>query len=93
MKKPGRIPIINAKHLSVAYRCPVVVIFAIHDNHKEFTVTTYGATKKYCKLAAEYGEQLSKAVWNVAPNLQKEPPYQVDEPAVFAGSLARKETP
>lgn len=61
-KTKGRIPIAAAQRLSETYKCQVVVVFAIEEGGDRFTVTTYGATKKLCKLAAGYGDQIAQKV-------------------------------
>ena len=57
--RPGRIPIGDARALSRKHGCPLVVIFAINPDKESFTITTYGATKKLCKLAASFGVQIA----------------------------------
>lgn len=41
---------------------PVVVTFSIHAGGERFQMVTFGATKKLCKLAASFGDQIAKAV-------------------------------
>ena len=61
---PGVIPVSDAKRIGKDRSCPIIVIFAIEELGNRFTVTTYGRTKKLCKLAASFGEQFSTAVLN-----------------------------
>lgn len=59
----GRIPIAAARSLGQKYDCPVIVVFALHPpGDNRFTVTTYGQTKKLCRLAAEYGERIARGI-------------------------------
>lgn len=46
------------------FDCGVVVTFAIKNNGEQFQVTTYGRTKALCKLAGEFGKQITKGVKN-----------------------------
>lgn len=62
MKVPGRIPIGDARELSRKHGCPIVVVFAIHPDRETFTVTSYGATKKLCRLGADYANKIAEAV-------------------------------
>jgi len=80
----GIIPIKAAEGLAEKYCCPVVVVFAIHPDKENFTVTTYGQTKKLCKVAAAYGEKLAAAVYDAAKLIQVEPKHLPEEPAIFA---------
>lgn len=57
-----KIPIGDARELARKHNAPMVVIFAIAPSGEQFCVTTYGATKKLCKLAASYGDQFAEAV-------------------------------
>lgn len=79
----GLIPISAAKALSEKYKAPLVVVFSIHPDRENFTMTTYGETKKLCKLAAAYGEQFAAAVWQAAVEIQKEPAHLPEEPAMW----------
>ena len=64
----------------------MVVIFAINPDRESFTVTTYGATKQFCKLAASFGKQFADAILNgtVGP-LETEPADEPSTPAVYEG--------
>lgn len=86
MNMPGHIPVGDARHLSRKHGCPLVVIFAINPDRESFTVTTYGATKKFCKLAASFGTQFAEAIFDgtVSPPLI-EPEDAPDHPAIYAG--------
>ena len=59
-----KIPIGDARELARKHNAPMVVVFAITTDGEQFCVTTYGATKKLCKLAASYGDQFAEAVLN-----------------------------
>lgn len=86
MSEPGKIPIGDARHLSRQYGCPVVVIFAINPDRESFTVTTYGATKGLCKLAASLGTQFADAIMKGAVSPPETEPCDVPEmPAIYAG--------
>ena len=41
---------------------PVVVTFALHPNGDEFSIISYGKTRKLCKLAASFGKQIADAI-------------------------------
>jgi hypothetical protein len=58
----GKIPIEDAKRIATERRCPVVVIFGIEANGNRFTVTSYGMTRKLCKLGASLADQIAEAV-------------------------------
>lgn len=81
-----KIPISAARKLSEQHRMPLVVIFGIAADQEHFCITTYGATKQLCKLAASYGEQMAQAVLHgtvAAP--ETEPQNFPDEPVIYAG--------
>ena len=61
---PGKIPIDDAKRIATERRCPVVVIFGVSEDGSTFEVTTYGMTRKLCKLAASFGDQFAEAVFS-----------------------------
>lgn len=82
---PGRIPIGAARDLSRRYGCPMVVVFAITPSGDSFNLTTYGATKKLCKLAADIGDQFADAVLGGTVGPPETEPEGVEVPAVFAG--------
>ena len=58
----GQIPVVDAQAIGVKHDLPVVVVFAIHGEGEGFSTTTWGRTKKLCRLAASYGQQLSEAI-------------------------------
>jgi len=58
----GLVPIKAAQAISEKYKAPVVVVFAIHPDREHYTMTTYGETKKLCKLAAHYGSEMATAI-------------------------------
>lgn len=80
----GRIPIGAARKMSEQYDVPMIVLYAIHPNGKEFTVTTYGATKKLCRHAADIGKKLAKAIMDaeVVP-AEVEPMDVPDAPTIM----------
>ena len=85
----GKIPIGDARRISRERACPMVLVFGIEEGGERFTVTTYGATKKLCKLAASYAEQFADAVMKgsvFAPEF--EPVELPEEPAMFSGKRA-----
>lgn len=41
---------------------PVVVAFSIHPSGDQFQMVTYGKTKLLCKLAASFGDEISKRI-------------------------------
>ena len=87
--RPGVIPIGDARNLSRKYACPLVVIFAINPDAESFTVTTYGATKKFCKLAASFGTQFADAVMEGAVSPPQTEPLDMPEtPAIYHGTKA-----
>ena len=69
MTGKGKIPISAAGAMAEKYGVPVIVIFAIHPDGSNFTVTTYGTTKALCRHAASMGKQIADAVFDqrVAP--------------------------
>jgi hypothetical protein len=72
---PGRILIEDAKRIAVERRYPLVVIFGISESGHQFEVTTYGMTRKLCKLAASFGEQFAQAIFDGRVSLpEQEPP-------------------
>jgi len=81
----NRIPIKDAERISKDRKCPMVIVFGIHDDGERFTITTYGATKKLCKLAGEYGKRLAHAIYEVAELIQVEPEGTPEEPLVLEG--------
>lgn len=82
----GIVPISAARAISEKHNAPMVVVFAIHPDKENFTVTTYGQTKKLCRLAAQYGDGVAKAVWDVAKLVQVEDSTMPEAPAVFQES-------
>ena len=85
--RPGVIPIEDARNLSRKHGCRLVVIFAINPDVESFTVTTYGATKKLCKLAASFGTQFADAIMKgtVSPP-QIEPLDMPETPSIYLGT-------
>lgn len=81
----GLIPISAARALSEKHKAPVVVIFAIHPDRENFTVTTYGATKKLCRLAAQYGDGIFSSMHAVAKLVQVEDATKPEYPAQWVG--------
>jgi hypothetical protein len=82
----GAIPVGDARRISRERQQPLVIIFGLNADGSEFNVTTYGATKKLCKVAASLGEQFAQAVLNgrVGPP-ETEPEGAPEVPARFAG--------
>lgn len=58
----GAIPIGDARRISEDRKCPLVVIFGIEANGDRFTVTSYGATRALCRVAAQYADKIAEAV-------------------------------
>ncbi len=83
------IPIADAERISKQRSCPMVVIFAIHADCENFTVTTYGETKKLCRLAAMYGDEIAKRVLNgeMSGAVQKERLTAPEIPYVRLGTM------
>lgn len=65
---------------------PVVVVFAIERGGERFRVSTYGESKKLCKLAGAFGDQIAEAVRDgiIAPP-------EVEPLSVPAGSVWKRE--
>lgn len=83
---PGAIPIGDARRISRERQQPLVVIFGLNADGSVFNLTTYGATKYLCKLAASFGEQFAKAVFDgVVSPPEVEPDNLPDRPAMFTG--------
>lgn len=81
-----KIPINAARKISMQHHCPLVVIFGISEDKEHFVITTYGATKQLCKLAASYGEQIAQAVLDGTVSApQTEPLDMPEEPAWYVG--------
>ena len=83
----GAIPIGDARRISRERNQPLVIVFGLNSDGSQFCVSTYGATKKLCKLAASFGEQFAQAVFDgrVSPP-QTEPEALPETPAMFMGS-------
>ena len=82
MKRPGSVPIGDARRISRDRSAPLVIIFALDDPRGDrFTVTTYGATKGLCRLAAALGNQIGDLILDgtIAPP-QVEPRDLPEEP-------------
>ena len=60
----GSIPIRAAEHLSEQSGCPIVVIFALQPGLEKFTVVSYGATKKLCRVAASWGDSIAEEIFS-----------------------------
>lgn len=58
-----RIPITKAKELSKQYGWSRILIIGIDDSDDSGCITTYGTTKKLCKLAEELGDNLGKQIF------------------------------
>ena len=81
-----RIPVSAARELSMEYQCPLVVIFGIAADQEHFVITTYGATKPLCKLAAHYGERMARSVLEGTVSApQTEPPGLPATPVWYRG--------
>jgi len=52
-----------------------IVLFAIHDNGTEYTVTTYGKTAKLCKAAKQAGDAIHELIQS-----GRWPIYTITEP-------------
>lgn len=76
----GLIPISEGRRLCDKYKAPMVVVFAIHGDRENFTVMTYGQTKKLCKLAAAYGKEIAESAFSAAVQVQTEPNDLPEEP-------------
>ena len=87
----GPIPIGDARRISRERNCPMVVVFAIEAGGERFAVTTYGATKKLCKLAATYGDLIADGILHgkIVEAVQAEP----DGPEKPATKAFRVEDP
>jgi len=83
-RTPGSIPVGDARRIARDHQCPLVVIFALDAGGESFTITTYGQTKKFCRLAADFGKQFAAAIFDgtVAPSLI-EPLDLPDTPALW----------
>ena len=84
MSRSGRIPINVVEQLSEQYRCPMIVLWAIHDARETFTVVTYGKTKALCRHAADMAKKLTRAILQseVVP-AETQPLDMPDQPAIF----------
>lgn len=87
--KPGEIPISDAADICKKRGCAYVIIFGLRTDGERFHVTTYGMTKKLCKLAGNIGDQFADAVLQgrVVPP-QEEPPDKLQDRIDKALSLA-----
>ena len=81
-KRPGVIPISDARNIGQKHKCPLVVVFAIEEDVTRFTVTTWGANKALCKVAASLGDQFRQAVFNGTVAPPAAPDGLPDEPQV-----------
>jgi hypothetical protein len=82
----GTIPIGDARKISEQRACPLVVIFGIEAGAERFTVTTYGANTRLCRLAASFGKQCADAIFNgtVSP-AEADAVDLPDEPVMYRG--------
>lgn len=55
-----------------------VVLFAVHENGKQYSITTYGTTRGNCDVAKIAGDELHKLVnsetwpnWDIAADAEK----------------------
>ncbi len=90
----GKIPIGDARAIARKCQCPMIVIFGIDADGQQFHVTTYGMTKKFCRLAASFGEQFAQAIFNgtVEPPGQ-EPLHLPETPVSRIGRRQPEGTP
>lgn len=58
----GRIPIDDAKRIATERRCPVVVVFGLHAEGNQYSLASYGMTRKLCKLGASFAEQIAACI-------------------------------
>jgi hypothetical protein len=65
----GEIPISDAADICKRRGCAYVIVFGVREHGDRFHVTTYGMTKKLCKVAGAIGDQFAEAVLkgNVVP--------------------------
>lgn len=68
------------------YGYAYIVTFAVHGNHENYTVTTYGKTKLLCKAASVAGNELKELVQaGTWPNWsEEEPPEPAPDPRIAA---------
>ena len=81
----GKIPISDAKRISEARKLPIVIVFGLHADGHRISLSTWGKTKKLCKVAAGLADSIIQAVemGRVVPP-QTEPPDSVLTPAQLA---------
>lgn len=85
MTKPGIIPIGDARRIARDRNVPIIVIFAIHANREEFTVTSYGQTKALCRVGGDYAQQFAQAIMESKVIAQSKEPLDIhDGPAIYA---------
>lgn len=78
------VPIGDARRISRERGCPIVVVFAIHPDREQFTVTSYGATKALCRVGGDYARQFAEAVLQQKVVASEVEPLDVpDSPAVW----------
>lgn len=58
----GKIPIKAAQSISDAHDQAMVVIFGVAQQGNRFCLTTYGKTKKLCKLAGSFADQIADLI-------------------------------
>jgi hypothetical protein len=76
---PGKISIGDARAIARTRQCAMVVVFGIDADGQQFHVTTYGMTKKFCRLAASFGEQFAQAIFNGTVAAPAEEPVHLPE--------------
>lgn len=52
----------HLKDFSKKFNRPVVVTLSIYPDGENFHMTTYGATRKLCKLAGALGDEIAQAI-------------------------------
>jgi hypothetical protein len=88
-KRPGVIPVSDARDIGKKRKCPLVVIFAIEEDVTRFTVTTWGRDKALCKVAASFGDQFREAVFNGDVEPPVSPSDLPDKPTITHGYTTR----
>ena len=78
---------------------PVVVVFAIERGGERFRISTYGETKKPCKLAGSFGNSIAAAVADgtiAAPEVEPSNPVPIAsvwkrEDHAYEGDMGRSD--
>lgn len=73
------------REYSKAFDRPVVVAFSLYPDGNRFNVTTFGKSKKLCRLAAAFGEEIARLVREGTLL----PPQQDPGPTPIASSWVR----